>query len=102
MELTLTGEMIDAQRALEVGLVGSVVPKADLMVRAKELLRKVTKNGPLAVRMAMESIYRALDVPLSEAMANEASLFGLLASTDDMQEGMTAFLEKRKADFKGR
>jgi enoyl-CoA hydratase len=102
VELTLTGEMIDAQRALEVGLVSSVVPRDDLMDRAKELLRKVTKNGPLAVRMAMESIYRALDVSLSEAMANEASLFGLLASTEDMKEGMTAFLEKRKAEFEGR
>jgi enoyl-CoA hydratase len=102
VELTLTGEMIDAQRALEFGLVSSVVPRSDLMDRAKELLRKVTKNGPLAVRMAMESIYRALDVSLSEAMANEASLFGLLASTEDMKEGMTAFLEKRTAEFKGR
>jgi len=102
VELTLTGEMIDAQRALEVGLVSSVVPRDELMDRSRELLRKVTKNGPLAVRMAMESIYRALDVPLAEALANEASLFGLLASTEDMQEGMTAFLEKRKADFKGR
>jgi enoyl-CoA hydratase len=102
LELTLTGEMINARRALEVGLVSSVVPKEELMDRGKELLRKVTKNGPVAVRMALESIYRALDVSLSEAMATEASLFGLLASTEDMQEGMTAFLEKRKADFKGR
>jgi enoyl-CoA hydratase/carnithine racemase len=79
-----------------------VVPRADLLGRAKELLRKVTKNGPVAVRLAMESIYRAMDAPLLEALATESTIFGLLASTEDMKEGMTAFLEKRKADFKGR
>jgi len=102
LELILTGEMIDAGRALEVGLVSSVVPREALMDRARALLRKVTKNGPLAVRMALESAYRALDTPMAEALATEASLFGLLASTEDMREGMTAFLEKRKAVFKGR
>jgi enoyl-CoA hydratase len=102
VEVTLTGEMMNAQRALEIGLVSSVVPRADLLGRAKELLRKVTKNGPVAVRLAMESIYRAMDAPLSEALATESAIFGLLASSEDMREGMTAFLEKRKADFKGR
>jgi enoyl-CoA hydratase len=102
LELTLTGEMIDAGKALEVGLVSSVVPREELMGRAKALMRKVTKNGPLAVRMALESVYRALDTSIAEALATEAALFGLLASTDDMREGMTAFLEKRKAVFKGR
>ena len=94
--------MIDAGRALEFGLVSSVVPREALMDRATALMRKVTKNGPLAVRMALESVYRALDAPTAEALATEASLFGLLASTEDMREGMTAFLEKRKAEFKGR
>jgi len=102
VEMTLTGEMVTAQRALEMGLVSAVVPRSDLLGEAKALLRKVTKNGPVAVRVALESIYRAMDTPLSEAMSNESSLFGLLASTEDMKEGMTAFLEKRKADFKGR
>jgi enoyl-CoA hydratase len=102
VELTLTGEMMDAGRALEVGLVSAVVPREELLQRSKTLLRKVTKNGPVAVRMAMESIYRAMDVPLAEGLSNESSLFGLLAATEDMKEGMTAFLEKRKADFKGR
>jgi enoyl-CoA hydratase len=102
VELTLTGEMINAQRALAIGLVGEVVPREDLLDAAKALMRKVTKNGPVAVRMALESIYRAMDAPLAEAMATEAAIFGLLASTEDMREGMTAFLEKRKADFQGR
>jgi enoyl-CoA hydratase len=102
VELTLTGEMINAQRALAIGLVSEVVPREDLLDAAKALMRKVTKNGPVAVRMALESIYRAMDAPLAEAMATEAAIFGLLASTEDMREGMTAFLEKRKADFQGR
>ncbi|MDP2959495.1 MAG: enoyl-CoA hydratase-related protein [Longimicrobiales bacterium] len=102
VELTLTGEMIGAERALEMGLVSAVVPRAELLEKAKELLRKVTKNGPVAVRMALESIYRAVDTATQEALDYESSMFGLLASTEDMKEGMSAFLEKRKADFKGR
>jgi len=102
VELTLTGEMIDAERALEIGLVSTVVPRSELLDRAKEFLRKVTKNGPVAVRMALESVYRAVDTSTREALDYESSLFGLLASTGDMKEGMSAFLEKRKPDFKGR
>jgi len=102
IELTLTGEMLAADRALEMGLVSSVHPRAELLDRGKELLRKITKNGPLAVRMALESIYRAVDTSSQEALDFESSLFGLLASTEDMKEGMSAFLEKRKAAFRGR
>lgn len=102
VEMTLTGEMVGAEQAREMGLVSAVVPRAELLDRAKELLRKVTRNGPVAVRMALESMYRALDTATQEALDYEASLFGLLASTDDMKEGMSAFLEKRKADFRGR
>jgi enoyl-CoA hydratase len=102
IELTLTGEMITADQALEFGLVSGVVPRAQLMPKAKELLRKVTKNGPVAVRLALESIYRALDSSTSEALGHESALFGLLASTADMREGTEAFLEKRKPEFKGR
>jgi enoyl-CoA hydratase len=102
IEFTLTGEMVDAQRAAEIGLVSAVHPRAEVLERGKEMLRKVTKNGPVAVRMALESIYRAVDTSTREALDYESSLFGLLASTEDMREGMSAFLEKRKADFKGR
>ncbi|MFC1574521.1 enoyl-CoA hydratase-related protein [Gemmatimonadota bacterium] len=102
VEMTLTGDMVDAQAALAMGLVNSVVAREELLDRAKELLRKVTKNGPVAVRMAMESVYRAMDLPLAEALAVESYNFGLLSSTEDMREGMTAFLEKRKPDFKDR
>ena len=102
IELTLTGDVIDAPRAHEIGLVSSVSAPEALLDDAKTLLRKVTKNGPVAVRMALESIYRGLDTATAEALDYESSLFGLLASTEDMAEGMQAFLEKRKPAFKGR
>ena len=102
IELTLTGDAITADQALAFGLVSGVVPREQLLTKAKELLRKVTKNGPLAVRLALESIYRALDGSTSEALDHEAALFGLLASTADMREGIQAFLEKRKPEFEGR
>jgi enoyl-CoA hydratase len=102
VELTLTGEMKDAEWAQSVGLVSGVVPRAELLEQAKAFLRKITKNGPVAVRLALESIYRAMDSSVPEGLSTEASLFGLLASTEDMREGMTAFLEKRKPDFNGK
>lgn len=101
IELTLTGDMVDAERAHTIGLVSAVVPADDLLDEARKFLGRVTKNGPVAVRMALESIYRGLDTGTGEALAFESSLFGLLASTEDMREGMGAFLEKRKPDFKG-
>jgi len=102
VEITLTGEMVDAQRAHEVGLVSAAVEPEALLSEAKALLRRVTKNGPVAVRMALESIYHGLDNATDDALRLESSLFGLLASTHDMREGLEAFLEKRKADFEGR
>ncbi len=102
VEMTLTGEMIDAETARTVGLVNQVVARDQLLDRAREMSRKITKNGPLAVRMALESVYRAQDLPLGEALGVESSFFGLLSATEDMKEGMTAFLEKRKALFRGR
>ena len=102
IEMTLTGEMVSAERAREIGLVNEVVPRAELLERAKELLRKVTRNGPVAVRLALESVYRALDASTAAALDHEASLFGLLATTADMKEGLGAFLEKRKPEFTGR
>lgn len=102
IELTLTGEMIDADTAKQYGLVSKILPQEGLMEGGKELLRRVTKNGPVAVRMALESIYLAQNTSMSEALTFESSLFGLLASTEDLREGMGAFLEKREADFQGR
>lgn len=102
IEVTLTGDMIDAQRAFDIGLVSGVVEPEVLLAGAKTLLKRVTKNGPVAVRMALESIYHGLDSATDEALDFESSLFGLLASTRDMKEGLEAFLEKRRPDFEGR
>lgn len=102
IEITLTAEMITAQEAEVMGLVTHVVPRDELMDRAKELMGTITSNAPVAVEMALESIYNALDASTAEALDHESALFGLLASTEDMGEGMAAFLEKRDADFQGR
>jgi enoyl-CoA hydratase len=102
LEMILSGEMIDAPRAVEIGLANAVVPRAELLDRARDLMRRITKNGPVAVAMALQSVYGGLDVDAATALDQEASLFGLLASTADMREGTTAFLEKRKPKFSGR
>lgn len=102
VEIILTGDMIGAQRAREIGMVSNVVEPDALMSEAKALLARVTKNGPLAVRMALESIYHGIDNDTADGLDFEASLFGLLASTRDMKEGLEAFLEKRRPDFQGR
>lgn len=101
MEMVLTGEMIGAQRAFEIGLVNAVAPDGELMEQAGKLLARIVRNGPVALEMALKSMYAAAENTMEHALALESSLFGLLASTDDMQEGMAAFLEKRKARFKG-
>ncbi len=102
IELTLSGDMIGAEEAKTLGLVGDVVPRDSLLDEARARMRKVTKNGPIAVRMALESIYGALDASTPDALSFESTLFGVLASTEDMKEGMGAFMEKRKPEFKGR
>ena len=101
IELTLTGDMLGAEQAQTIGLVSAVTSPEALIDETKAVARKITKNGPLAVRLVLESIYRAVDTATEDALGFESSAFGLLASTDDMKEGMQAFLEKRKADFKG-
>ena len=101
VEMILTGAMVDADRAERIGLVSAVYPQAELLDQAKAFMRGITKNGPVAVRMALESIYLAQNTAPAAAASFESAVFGLLASTTDMREGMTAFLEKRKAAFKG-
>lgn len=102
LQMILTGDMIDAHEAHRIGLVTEVAPRAELLEHAEALLGRVLKNGPVAVRLALEAVYRAVETGIDGALAFESQLFGLLASTDDMQEGMRAFLEKRKAEFQGR
>ncbi len=102
LELILTGEMIDAARAAEIGLANIVVPHGELMERSRALAQRIARNAPVAVELALKSVYRAVESPAEHAQEVESALFGLLASTDDMKEGMAAFLEKRRARFAGR
>jgi enoyl-CoA hydratase len=102
VQLLLTGEMIDAAEAYRIGLVNQVVPAADLMNTAREMMKTILANGPLAVALCIEAIERGLDMSLDEGLILEANHFGLLAATDDMREGTRAFLEKRTPVFKGR
>lgn len=101
-ELVLTGEMITAQRAYEIGLVNRVVPAADLMPVARETAKKILSRGPVAVRTAKMAMNRGLDLDLGNACALEASLFAAGFSTADRAEGLAAFLEKRKPVFTGK
>ena len=102
LELILSGEMITAQRAYEIGLANRVVAPEETLAAATELLDTILKNGPIALRFALEAVDRSLETGIDEGLGLESHLFGLLASTDDMREGMNAFLEKRAAEFRGR
>jgi enoyl-CoA hydratase/carnithine racemase len=102
LEILLTGDMVPAQEAYRLGLVNRVVPAAELMAEAKKLAATLASKAPVAVRYILEAVHRGLDMPFAEAQTFEATLFGLVVSTDDMREGTKAFLEKRKAEFKGK
>ena len=102
LELILTGEMIDAERALGMGLVNRVVAPEETRSAAEGLLDTILGNGPIALRFALEAVDRSLETGIEEGLGLESHLFGLLASTEDMREGMSAFLEKREAAFEGR
>jgi enoyl-CoA hydratase len=101
MEMCLTGAPVDANEALRIGLVNRVVPAASLMAEARKLAAQLAAGAPIAMRYIMSAINKGLEMPFAEASQYEATLFGLVASTDDMREGTKAFLEKRKAEFKG-
>jgi len=101
-ELCLSGEMITAEEAQRVGLVNHIYEPAELLPAAEALAKKIIANAPIAVKYTMEAIERGVEMPQEEGLFLEATLFGLSCATEDMREGTKAFLEKRKADFKGR
>ena len=102
LDLVLTGRTIDAAEALQMGLVNRVVPADKLMAEAEQLLRGILKMGPLAVQLSIEAIDHGFDLSLDDGLLLEANHFGLLASTEDTKEGLSAFLEKREAKFRGK
>jgi enoyl-CoA hydratase len=102
LELLLTGDMVDAQEAYRIGLVNKVVPKDQLLAEAEGLLRKMLANGPISLRFTLDAVSRGLQMPFAEAQTYEATLFGLICTTEDMKEGTTAFLEKRPPKFQGK
>lgn len=102
LELMLTGDMIDAAEAFRIGLVNRVEEPEALLEAARAMARKMAANGPVAIALALEAVDRGMSTTLDDAQVLESRLFGLLASTEDMREGMQAFLEKRKAEFRNR
>jgi enoyl-CoA hydratase len=102
LQLLLTGEMIDANEAYRIGLVNRVVPTGEQAVEAaRAMIGQMLANGPLALAQCIEVVNRGADISIEEAMALEAAAFAMLASTEDMREGTSAFLEKRAPAFRG-
>ncbi len=102
MELVLTGGMIDAEEAYRIGLVNKVVPLENLMDEVKKLANLLASKPPLALQYAKEAVNRSMEVGLYEGMAHESYLHALACASEDKKEGVAAFLEKRKAQFKGK
>jgi len=101
-EMIATGRMVGAEEALRIGLVNRVVPLAQLRDDAKAMAALIAANAPLAVAAALEAARRSLDWDIDQGLRFESTLFGILGSTRDMHDGLSAFVEKKKATFEGR
>lgn len=101
MEMVLTGKFISAEEAEKLGLVNRVVPVELYMTETLKLAKEIASMSPLAVQMAKESVKRSFEVPLEEGLHFERKNFYMLFSSEDQKEGMNAFVEKRRPDFKG-
>lgn len=101
-ELLLLGDMISAEEAWRIGLVNRVVPATQLMDEVRKLAASLAQKAPVAVRYILDSVASGADMSFADAEEYEATLFGLVAATDDMREGTRAFLEKRKPAFSGK
>ncbi|MBZ0199665.1 MAG: enoyl-CoA hydratase/isomerase family protein [Ignavibacteriaceae bacterium] len=102
MELILTGDMIDANEALRIGLVNHVYPQNELMDKALEMANKISSKAVPAVRLAVKSVNIVDEVSSKEGQLYEAAMFALCCGTEDFKEGTKAFLEKRKPEFKNK
>jgi enoyl-CoA hydratase/carnithine racemase len=101
LQLILSGGMISAQEAYRIGLVNEVVPAADLIPHAEEILKQIAANAPIAVKFALEATNKGMQASQDEGLLLEASYFGLCAATEDKKEGTAAFIEKRAPQFRG-
>jgi len=101
-ELIFTGKIIDAQEAYRIGLVNKVVPQDKLMYTAKELAGNICEGGPLAVRTAKEAMIKGMSLGLEEGLQLESTLAPAVVFSEDFEEGITAFAEKRKPKFRGK
>ena len=102
MEMILTGEIIDAQAAFAIGLANHVVPADQLETKTMEIANRIAEKSPVALRLAKEAVKLASRSNLDEGLRREVDLFALVFSSEDKDEGVKAFLEKRKPEFKGR
>ena len=102
LELCLGGAPVNAERARELGIVNRVVPAAELMAETTKLATQLANAAPLALRAMLDCVNIGGECGIEEGLEYESAQFGLVFSTDDMREGTSAFLEKRKPEFKGR
>jgi enoyl-CoA hydratase len=102
MELLVTGGMIDANEALRIGLINHIYQQDELIPKTIEIANKIASNAPIAVKNVLKAVNKANDVTLRNGMQFEAVLFALCCGTTDFKEGTSAFLEKRKPDFKNK
>lgn len=102
LELIMTGDRIPAAEAERIGLVNRVVPADQLEATCEEMARRIMSRGPLAIRASIEAVNAGLEMSFEEGQFLEAALFGLLCASDDTREGLNAFIEKRKAEFRGK
>lgn len=102
MEMILTGDMIDANEALRIGLVNKVFPDSELYAKVFEIAQKINSKGQQAIRLAVKAVKAVDKMNLREGLDFEAVLFGMCCGTEDFKEGTSAFLEKRKPAFKNK
>ena len=102
MEMILTGKRIGAEEAKTLGLVSRVVPREAYLEEAKKVANEIASRSPVAVRMAKMAVNKAFEIGLTQGIDFERELFYLLFASEDKDEGMRAFIEKRKAEFKGK
>jgi enoyl-CoA hydratase len=102
MEMALNARMLTADEAARFGLVNRVVPVEAYLDEALKLAQEIAARAPLAIRLAKESVNNALETPLADGLADERRAFYMLFSTEDQKEGMAAFIEKRKPEWKGK